>query len=293
MNRRNPLVAFLLSVFTPGLGHFYAGDSRKALLFFCLNCLYPLLCLFNFHFNFAGMVMLLAAGLTVQVYTAVDAARTAACNRLLEWNSYNRWYIHLLFAVIILVVRLLYPAEEIIGTMSFRVSSISMYPTLRPGDFIVTQTRAIDNVTLGYGDVAAFLKEEEVWLFRVVGLPGDHIRLDNDFLIINGRQSIHRQLSGIAVPAMPDDPMSILQERFEEVLPNGKRINFTRVLSTGTDSSTISTRTIPQGAYFLMGDNRDKALDSRYLGMIGRDRIVAKGLFILYSNDWKRIGMKL
>jgi signal peptidase I len=111
---------------------------------------------------------------------------------------------------------------------------------------------------------------------RVIGLPGDHIRLRNGQVYINDR--LLPETYAMYVPGMPD----------------GYRDNFPRLQSADPDvdsrwwikmHSLIENGelVVPPNNYFVLGDNRNDSEDSRYWGFVPRDAIVGQPLFIYFS----------
>ena len=124
---------------------------------------------------------------------------------------------------------------------AIRVEGGAMAPTLGDGDRALA-TRAFS--ALERGDIVAFKyprDESKSFVMRIVGLPGEHIAM------VNGRVSI-----------------------------NGRAIDDSYVHPGLRSSETWESRTIPEGEYFMMGDNRGNASDSRTWGPVRRDLIWAK-----------------
>jgi signal peptidase I len=129
------------------------------------------------------------------------------------------------------------------------------------------------------GDIVAFLYPEDVrqtYVKRVIGLPGDHIRLENGQVIRNGRRLIEPYTQHIAAYAdayRDDFPLSAGayttprgRDMFEHHVQNGETI-------------------VPDGALFALGDNRDNSEDSRYWGFVPRQYVVGKPLLVYWSYD--------
>ncbi len=183
----------------------------------------------------------------------------------------------------------------------FRIPSGSMMPTLLKGDFIfvqkfayglklpVTETKIIETGEPERGDVVVFRLPSEPsinYIKRVIGLPGDEIVLEDQRLTINGE----------LMPLVIADDFSRTHPRFIETLD--EREHSVYILSF--DYTTKAGRyTVPEGHYFVMGDNRDRSNDSRAIGPIPETHLVGEAVRIWMHMDgfsmphWDRIGMKI
>jgi len=170
----------------------------------------------------------------------------------------------------------------------FRIPSSSMEPTLLVGDFLLVNKQDVSageaslvlpEVKIRRGDVVVFHDPVDATLHlvkRVVGVPGDRIRLRSGHVYINGRAL--------------DEPYAVYR-------PSGSdsfRDDFPRLQSADPDIDSrwwIRMRTlvdhgeliIPAGDYFVLGDNRNDSTDSRYWGFVPRAAIVGKPFLIYFS----------
>jgi signal peptidase I len=203
----------------------------------------------------------------------------------------------------------------------FRIPSGSMIPTLEVGDFILVNKFAyglrlpiVDRkiVSIGSpqrGDVVVFrypLDPSEDYVKRLIGLPGDTIVYRNKQLTVNGKL--------VATTSAPDyfDPDRVAySKQLSETLPRGDAAVVHHILiderreDAGgpmvrfpfidqcryTDGNTTVTCTVPQGHYFMMGDNRDNSADSRSWGFVPDANLVGKAVLIWMNfGNLKRIG---
>lgn len=172
----------------------------------------------------------------------------------------------------------------------FQIPSGSMEPTLIKGDFILVNkfsygfrlpvlgTKVIEVDDPKRGDVMVFIPPHDPRYFikRVIGLPGDHIRYQNKTLYINGKQVEHSLLA--------DHPRhSSKINVFEE---NTYPIQQYKGIPSRGDGEWV----VPQGHYFMMGDNRDNSGDSRFWGFVPDENIVGKAFAVwMHWENWSDI----
>jgi signal peptidase I len=249
------------------------------------------------------------ANLAAQGITQVDGEVAQARQRLLMqpwWLDWTAGLFPVILAVFVLRSFLFEP---------FKIPSGSMIPTLLVGDLILVNKFEYGvrlpvvniKVTEGHapqrGDVMVFRyppKPSLDYSKRVVGVPGDEVAYLNKKLTINGQP-----VSKAAVSDFFDEDAMLYFKQFEEVL-GGKRH---RILNDdnrpafvpGADNFPFRQNCrysvegvvckVPEGQYFMMGDNRDNSLDSRYWGFVPDKNIVGKAFFIWMNfGNLKRIG---
>ena len=167
---------------------------------------------------------------------------------------------------------------------AFVIPSGGMEDTLLIGDHIVT--RVFPRVQPARGDMVVFrypIDRRQTFIKRVIGLPGDRIRIASKTVYRNGAAlaepyAVHRFDSPIkyrdnfpgdaaAVPELPDPrQMRALQDMLRNHVTNGEAV-------------------VPAGKYFVLGDNRDNSLDSRYWGFLDPSDIVGKPILIYDSSE--------
>lgn len=136
------------------------------------------------------------------------------------------------------------------------------------------------------GDVVAFFDKHNynmVFSKRILGCPGDKIKYSNGILIINGKPV---ELNYIANYTYMENEQVINSDLYEEVLPNNLKHNVCFYYDFGYNFQDNTPEfTVPEGNYFVSGDNRNNSLDSRCeIGFIKEKNIIGKVYLILFSN---------
>lgn len=235
--------------------------------------------------------------------------RNAIAERLLRqptWVEYSGSFFPVIALVFILRSFLFEP---------FKIPSSSMVPTLQIGDLIlvnkftygirlpVVNKKIIDINTPQRGDVMVFKYPKDIsldYIKRVVGVPGDKVEYRNKKLSINGKDVSYKHL-----PDYLDEEHLTYSKQFEENLtgvahrilnddrapayvPNPDAFPRKELCSYNSEGFVC---TVPAGHYFMMGDNRDNSLDSRYWGFVPDEYIVGKAFFVWMNlGNLKRIG---
>ena len=246
--------------------------------------------------------------------TQVDQGTGEAQTRLIMQPWWLDWTAGL-FPVIIVVFLLRSFLFE-----PFKIPSGSMIPTLIVNDLIlvnkfhygvrlpVVNLKVLDNNSPQRGDVMVFRyppKPSLDYIKRVVGVPGDEVAYLNKKLTINGKP-----LTKTALPDFFDEDSLRYSKQFEEVTATTDTSNKRYRLLNDDDrpafipgaddfpykqncrySSEGVVCKVPEGQYFMMGDNRDNSLDSRYWGFVPEKNIVGKAFFVWMNfGNFKRIG---
>jgi signal peptidase I len=192
-----------------------------------------------------------------------------------------------------------------------------MMPTLLTGDLIlvnkfayglrlpVINTKITDGTPPHRGDVMVFRyppKPSMDYIKRVVGVPGDEVAYLNKRLTINGQPVSKEQ-----VPEYFDEETMRYLKQYTETLggKEHKLLNDDARRAGLSDAEVMAfpyrencrysvegvVCKVPEGHYFMMGDNRDNSLDSRYWGFVPDENIVGKAFFVWMNfGNLKRIG---
>lgn len=185
----------------------------------------------------------------------------------------------------------------------FRIPSGSMMPTLLVGDFIlvnkfaygvrlpVLNTKVIENGAPRRGDIVVFRfpKDPTVdYIKRVIGLPGDRIGYYHKQLYINGT-AMDLQPQGLYSGGTQGESMTGESLFLESLEPVKHQI----LLRSDDPAAREGEFTVPEGHYFVMGDNRDNSNDSRFWGAVPEANLVGRAFFIWMSWDGGKPGISL
>ena len=168
----------------------------------------------------------------------------------------------------------------------FQIPSGSMIPTLEVGDFIlvnkftyglrlpVVGTKIVAMNDPKRGEVMVFIPPHDSRYFikRVVGLPGDTIRYEDKVLYINDERVVSEPIDQVEIE-MPNGMMQsgiLLTEKLGEV------DHETQIMNAPSRDGGRTVWVVPEGHYFMMGDNRDNSADSRVWGAVPEGNIVGK-----------------
>jgi len=187
----------------------------------------------------------------------------------------------------------------------FRIPSGSMMPTLLIGDFIlvnkfaygirlpVINKKIIDISEPQRGDAVVFRypKNPEVdYIKRLIGLPGDRIQYLDKQIYINGK-AIKKISLGRYEGVGQGKSMSGAEILTENLQAKGESLVEHDILINHNRPVLQGTFVVPEGHYFMMGDNRDNSNDSRYWGTVPEENLVGKAFFIWMSWDWEHKGV--
>ncbi len=286
---RQPWLAVLLSLVTTGLGQVYAGRPMRAMLVWLACTTWAVLGVVA-TVRLSGSAEIVAFAVTIlggPAWAAWDAAQLARrAGATYRPRRFNRWYVYVaLIAVSVFVWQPVFTTlvrERLITT--FRLASRAMEPTLLGGDYILSH-RMRGNITRG--DIVVHRSARGSIVQRVVALPGDRVGMRSGRLFVNDRAVVEPYAQrDTADPSSP------------EFMWQSAHLPATR--DSGTHRPTLHTWgpiLVPLDGYFLLGDNRNNSLDSRYLGFVMRDSIVGRPSSVYLSRApetgsirWGRIG---
>ncbi len=189
----------------------------------------------------------------------------------------------------------------------FRIPSGSMIPTLMIGDFILVNKFSY-GFKVPFSDISIFgINSDPIYLFgksdpkrgdvvvfkypedpsinyikRVVGIPGDEIEIVDKKVYVNDKPMDIKEISGIEIMKDMDEKFKDFSFEFFEVSVEDTKYTMQQSLYThGRDN--MERFRVPQDHFFVMGDNRDFSLDSRYWGFVPHKYIRGKAILVWFS----------
>ena len=187
----------------------------------------------------------------------------------------------------------------------FKIPSGSMYPTLHVGDYLF-----VSKYTYGYskhsfpfslplfngriwadtpqrGDVVVFKFPQDNktdFIKRIIGLPGDKIKMQDGILYINGKNVDRQQIEDFVIRDKFGNGERYTQ--YVETLPNGVKHNILEISDRQELVDNMVEVTVPENSYFVMGDNRDRSDDSRLsVGFVPFENLVGKARWLFFSHN--------
>ena len=175
----------------------------------------------------------------------------------------------------------------------------SMKPTILEGDRIFINKLAYDfkvPFTTWHvaewgnpkrGDIAVFYSPANGtrMVKRVIGLPGDSIAMKSNRLFVNGTPVEYEPLETAASDPVDAEEPGANQFAAEKLGERRHAVMATPALSA---MRSFSELTVPEGNYFMMGDNRDNSFDSRYFGVVPREKIIGRATAVAISLERNR-----
>lgn len=270
-------LAVMLSLILPPLGMMYAGQKMWTQVYWFVVLIMAVISIGFMDQLPALMLQILAVGVPV---TAAIHVWFLVRHQNITRPWYSRWQVLVPALLGLMVLMLLYRAFV---SESFTAMSDSMSPGLVPGQVIYAEkwgcgnyrywgmqfhrSEPTDDCQVKAGDVVVFQhppNPADVYVKRVVGLPGDQVQFIDNRLVINGQLvwlKVHEDQGRTTV--------------YEEMLEDRRF----QVMYMNTDhfrNFKFSDVKVPEDHYFVLGDNRDNSFDSRHWGLVPADHLIGR-----------------
>jgi signal peptidase I len=169
---------------------------------------------------------------------------------------------------------------------AYVIPTQSMAGSLQPGDHILVN-KIGQGGQIGRGDLVTFRYPEDrrmIFVKRVIGLPGDHLRLIDKQVIRNGRRLVEPYLEHVEPYLEPAQHSLQSADAYRDNFPAGPAANVTPRGRDMLDHNAVSGEiVVPAESFFVLGDNRDNSLDSRYWGFVARQDVIGKPMLVFWS----------
>jgi signal peptidase I len=250
-------IAAVLTLLVTGLGHLYSGNPKRGIILFGINQFIILAIAVCFEVIAPrGFFLLFAVAVEIAfiVFCISDALSAASRkNENDESARCNRWFEYIIY----IGTASVYAAAVIIFVFMqpYRLPTRSMEPTLLIGDHFIVNKLIYKIAVPKRGDIIVFKHPGDPktsHLKRLIGEPGDKVEIIDKIVYINGKP---------------------LQE------------DYVQYIDTVSIDKVWGPYHVPAESYFVLGDNRDNSMDSRYYGFVPRKNLIGKPLFIYLSSE--------
>lgn len=301
--KRKPLIAVVLSLIMPGLGHIYCGRIVRGIVVAFLSCIFipvifAVLSVSHSSVRIGVIMGSLFASVAVWLVAIIDSwctARRTTDSYVLK--DYNKWYVYL---ILILMstgssVQISFHVRASLFE-AFRVPVASSYPTMIPNDRFLTNKLAYKNSNPKRGDLIVFANPEnrrENYVIRVVAVAGGTVEIKDGQLHIN-----NQKLRAEKLPQSTLDNIRITVggdllrgDAFYETNGAAKYTIFLAETPQGQAPRDFAKTIVPNHHCFVLGDNRNFSQDSRHFGPIPLATIKGRADYLYFpAKDWSRFG---
>lgn len=297
--RRIPWVAFALSLLSMGVGHIYAGRITKGLVLYVAWFAVPALGIAAAVLppsNVTLVAFLMLPTLSIfglYIYAAWDAFRAARREETYCLQDFNRVGLYCL----LIVVHLACPIPMLVGMRelvfeAYYIPTRSMSPTILKGDRLLANKFMARRRFPERGDLVVFRPPQgtsgQLFVKRVVALAGDTVSMAGHSLAINGRElqrePIPTATLGLTEPHVSGDAS------YEFNAGRRYMVSYSKNRDEDDEYSHFEL-TVPDRSIFVLGDNRDRSLDSRAFGVVSTGEVLG---FVQYNYfpvaSWRRFG---
>jgi signal peptidase I len=275
----SPLISAVLSFLMPGLGQYRNGQLLKGIIFYSLY----LISIFLFYFlnllkTFNGFIIVFVLAIAFYVFIIVDACLVAKRAHGKYPKLGKKWPIYAVLIILHLIFSSQYKRFINANFISaYKVPTSSMEPTLMAGDYLLADHRYYKSNPIKQNDVIVLRFQQDPkreFIKRCIAIGGQVVEIKNKKVSVDGK-------------IFPDSletkfiDRNIFSKEFidPEIYPEnmGNRDNYGPII-------------VPRDHCFVLGDNRDNTIDSRYRGFVPIKDVLGKPLYIYWAKDKTRIG---
>lgn len=270
---RRKIFPCVLSLILPGAGQIYNGQLLRGIAWIVFVTGWVV---FWTYTGFAarpdGLIADFAGQVVIAVLAASDAYRAAGSTVVTAPDAGRPSRLRPLvkaLAVLVCVALLDHYLVKSLPVRGYMIPTMSMSPTLQRGDRIIADMRFYRNRSPQPGDVVIIdipTLHNELLVKRVIAVGGGIVEEKVATIYVNGK---------------------LLREPYA-----AHRVKRSWI-SEADIRNAYGPATVPPDQFFVLGDNRDNSWDSRSFGMVPRSRILGRAMFIYWSKDWRRIGMRI
>jgi len=294
----------LLNIVLPGLGLFRLRNLKGGLAWaaawvmfvLMVSAVYALSLIPTFTHFLIFVAAVLAIFLTLTIGPAVQSWRTSKFVGGATQPWWSRWYAIIAIAGITTWFSGMIQDYWHRFYKGYYEAAESMSPSLRPNERFFADMRPRPDV--GRGELVIVRDASgRGRVYRVVGLPGDRLTIRAGVPIINGLKA--EEVNAGSFTYMSSFEGAVSLQRLRETLPGETGTHDILNAGDGTLVDDMAEVIVPGDHIFVLGDNRDRAADSRVntsfngVGFIPVSNIMGRPLFIYWSSKRERIGMQL
>jgi signal peptidase I len=267
IQKRRMWLSPLLSLVTPGLGQLYNAQWKKACIFFVIY-IGIALSITKLFVQFSGLFLWGCLIIGFYLFMIGDAMYTSWKLRTITLTRYNRWYIYGIIWIGHIILSNI-AMQHLIPFHAYKISSKGMLSTIQVGDRIIIDKTHYRHTFPAREDIIVFrypADRSRIFIQRVIGLSDETLEIRDKNVMIN------------TIPIQEN----YIQHIDKQILPQ-----------QSNPRDNLPPTKIPSRAVFVMGDNRDSSLDSRFWGFLDIQDIQGKVLYIYWSQDRTRIGRQV
>jgi signal peptidase I len=298
--RRKIWVTVLLNLVNPALPLIYNGNLKGGLFVALLFLLLPFILYPLGGLSFKALIIVVFIDFIIWIGLLIfNIKYTSKANRL-DFSRLRRTrsWIFGLFLLYLLISTANHILIKHYFVEAYKLPSSSMANTLIIGDYLMA-SKNTDTANLKRNDLIIFKfpgDTHQNYFKRLIGMEGDRIKIINKQLYVND-QLIPLPPEGIYSDSTRVCPHTDEKRWVINVNAWGNAGGYWEYLGNRDNMPEV---TVPQGQFFVLGDNRDNSADSRYWGFVDSKLVVGKAKFIHFSWDsekyrirWERMGKRL